>query len=334
VTKLGAADFIAKPLDKNKFLSSVKGVLRGKGELSFLKGISNINWLQGSSVLCSSLLQEIEGAIDSFLDVLVLGEVGVDKRAIGELISQNSPVKGVFKVFNLASYGRDEEESFFWTTLRGMLLLSGQEKKEIKINTLYLKGFEQLNPHFRESLLQFLINRRRNVEFDRSIRIIMEVTHSINELNDFTTISIPSARFRREDLPVIVASYISQFSTKFTKPIKGIGTDLIPFFAFYDFPGNFKELEEILAAAVLRCRGEYLCLSDLPLTIKMLKSVKSNQLLAKNNFNLIGIRQEFEKTFFKFVLDNCNNDISQAARFLDIPKSVFEDRLSLLGLNP
>lgn len=325
--RLGAADFLAKPLDKEKIFNSIMEALKAKEPLLDCLG----PWLEGSSSLRSAMFKEINAVIGSLVDVSLCGEPGIDKKSIGEIIHRNSPVKGSFRAFNLASFSREEEEPCFWTTLRGLLSAKEAEKKELRISTLYLEGFDRLGHLFKGSLVKFLKDRRSNSDFDKAIRIIIESEREIIGLDEFKNISVAALRLRREDLPMILTSYIREYSAKLNRPIKGIGSDLVPFLAYYDFPGNFSELEELLKSAILRCNNEYLSINHFPLTARMLADIKKNELTRRNIFNLNKVRREFEKAFFLFVLANGGNDPALAARFLDMPKSVFEERLGLFS---
>ncbi len=331
-TRLGAYDFIPKPIDKKRLTKAVAEVFK-KGEKKVsLIGIGDICWLKGRSVLQNVLLQEMEESIAALSDLVVVGEVGIDKKRIAKLIHNNSSGRGVFKTLNLNSFVREEDEGFFWTTLRDLLSSSENNKKEFRIKTLYLAGYDNLSDHFRHTLLGFLNNWREDKKLDRGIRIVLSSCDSLKELEHFKTVHIPSLRFRREDLPTILAAYIKKYSSKYNKEIKALGNDLIRFFTHYDFPGNFSELEELFKNAILKCDREYLSFSDLPLTTGMINKMQINEIDSSQNYKIQLIRAEFERFFFDFALKNLDNNIVKAARFLDIPRSVFEERIRELGL--
>lgn len=331
-TRLGAADFISKPIEKERLTKAVGVVFKGRDKKASLAGIEDICWLKGRSVLLNVLFQEIEESISSLVDSIIVGEVGIDKKSIAQLIDKNSSGRGVFKTLNLNSFVREEDESFFWTTLRDLISAAENNKKEFRIKTLFLAGYDNLSDHFRHTLLGFLKNWREDKKLDRGIRIILSSKSSLKELDHFKTVHIPSLRFRREDLPSILAAYVKKYASKYNKEIKALGNDLIRFFTYYDFPGNFSELEELFKNAILKCNREYLSFSDLPLTTKMINKMQINEIDSSQNYKIQLIRAGFERFFFEFALKNLDNNIMQAARFLDIPKSVFEERVRELGL--
>ncbi|MFC1495843.1 response regulator [Candidatus Margulisiibacteriota bacterium] len=317
-TKLGVFDFLEKPLVKGQFLTAVENATKKKETVSAIEGLEELRWLNGGSVLLKSIIEEI-GAISLKLkDVVLVGEEGVDKEAVARVIHRNSRHSGTFKKIKIAPFSADADEAYFWINLQEQLIIKEKAEKETKISTLYIEGISSLEPLFRSSFFDFIDKRKRNPKFDREIRTIISLRRSSEELPGFHMLALPPLRSRRADLSQIVEEYILHFSKEFKKPVKGIGLDLIPFFTYYPFPGNYCELEALVRNGVMLSKNELLSLSDLPLTESMLIAAAVEEAISKNQFELKRTRKSFEKTVYQLVLGNYAGNTRQAARFLDL----------------
>ena len=315
-TKMGAASFLAKPLDPNKLSAAVTAALAGTKTPASLSGSDAILWLKGGSVIRRALFEDLLSISASLDDVNIAGEIGINKREAAELIHRNSIKKGKFKEINLSAFQKEEDEPGFWAAFKNIFAPA----------TVYLSGFDAIPEHFRESLVQFLSARKNNIKFDKEIRVILESISPQEKLAAFKILHLPALRFRKEDLFLMVAARIEGRAA-------GIGTDLVQFLTYYDFPGNFAELEELLSAGLVKCSGGTLRLSDLTLTAEMFKREKKNEFLGCGTVRLEQARIEFEKAFFGLVLRQANDNVSSSCRFLDIPKETFTERLEQLGLD-
>jgi DNA-binding NtrC family response regulator len=332
LTKLGAEDFLAKPVKKEQLLPAITRALEKKRKTGRLSGIEEVPWLRGGSQPLKNLLETVGDILGKPVDLVLIGEAGCDLSSLAGLINQNSAEEGVIKFISLSSFGRDVDEAYFWVTIQELLSLKERMEKETRFRTIYISGLSNVNPLFQESVLGFLNTRRRDQRFDKDIRIILESFMPIEGLEGFQPLIVPPLRFRRSDIAEIVEALIAKYAKRFDKQIKNIGLDLMPFFNYYDFPGNYFELRELIKGGVSRIKNESLTLSDLSISSRMLENAKLNELKDKSLFNLEEARREFERMVFNFVLDNVLYNNKLAAQFLDLPESVFAARVKELGL--
>lgn len=332
LTKLGAEDFLVKPIDRERLMHAVDRVLGKKGMEGQLNGIENYPWLKGGSLPLKSLLNEVREILYKPVDLVLIGYTGMDLKSLAGLINDNSQKAGSIKSISLSSFGRDIDEALFWVTIQELLLVKEKVEKENIYGTIYISGLTNINPLFRESVMEFLMKRRQDPRFDKEIRIIIESIMPLEALEGFQSIIVPTLRMRKSDIAVIVEALIEKYSKRYSKHLKNISLDLIPFFSYYDFPGNYFELEELIKGGISRARGDTLNFSDLSVSSKMLENAKLNELRDKNHFNLELARREFERMVFKFVLENVLHNTKIASQFLDLPEPAFVDRIKELGL--
>ena len=137
-------------------------------------------------------------------------------------------------------------------------------------------------------------------------------------------IMLPPLRQRREDIPLLSASFLAQFAAASGKPVKELGVDALRLLAEYDWPGNVRELKSAVEFAVIRCRGSVLQEDDLPPEINpplVLDGEASTDVLAD------------EKTRFLEALRHARGNRALAARLLGVSRATFYRRLADLKIS-
>lgn len=140
-------------------------------------------------------------------------------------------------------------------------------------------------------------------------------------------LTLPPLRERREDIPLLVEHFISHFNSLMDKQINGVDTEVLNVFMHYDFPGNIRELENIMEHAFVLCSEDHITLRHLPdnlplpATHEILASAHQN-----NNFKNI------EKEFIYDALKQNNWNRLQTARYLNIHKSTLFRKIKALGI--
>jgi len=311
-TRLGVFNFLKKPLESGSFLTAVSEALKVEGR--GLTGREEIFWLAGRSTRLSSFLSELAALTEKKADLIALAERGIEVLDLARFIHLNSPQpEKKLVALNAALYQR--EEGHFWNTLQELLaapdLKSARPKEEIT-GTLYLYGLEELSDHFLQSLIEYLARKKTEVRV--MLRFIEKVPRGIK-----VNLLIPPLRERREDLPYMLAELLSRRS------ISMVSLKILEFFGSYDFPGNYDELQ-----ALLQFGGAepHLSLSDLPINFESFKSAELNQ---AENLPLPNLQAKFEADYISLLLEKIK-DHGKAARFLDLPKTAFNERIKQLRL--
>ena len=344
--KLGAFDFLRKPLEIEKLKEAVKNaMLAPKESPSFTtENLEDFEWALGDSKVLLQFIFNLEEAAGAGRDILIIGEDGIPKEAIALAIHENSKLKRrKFSSLSLSSFKKDASESHFWIALQEFLQEGRGERMESDLyGTIDLKEFEGLSDHFKESILRYL-KERKDEKFvgkvDRSIRVTVEVNDLLGMaglegkglLSNFMRIEVPKLRERKEDIPIIVAAYINKFSDQLGKNVRNISTEALEFMMKYDWPGNYNELKNVILVAALNTANESIGARDLPISFKMLLSGPLKK-VARGSLRLDSLRSQFEKELYQKVLEKTSFDEGEGALLLNIPKSVFSSRLKKLGL--
>lgn len=330
-TKLGAADFLRKPIVAEQLLASVRGSISAGEEI--IVHPARAGWLQGESQGLREMYSGIRRALPAFNNLILFGERGIEKKDVVEFIHANSlKRKRKLQVLDLSSFRRENLETYFWVTVRELMMepeIGSVQNEEDRVGTLYLENIEDLEESFKLSVFDFFKERKGKV--DREILAIIGVYDKI-EVKGYVPVGIPPLRERRDDLPYLISHYLKLYARKHNRPVRGISADLLNFLAAYDFPGNFRELECLIEGAVLLTHSEVLEPMDVPQDIKALTEVAIKKAL-RGGKGLEEATREFEGNLYDLLLSKTGGDVAAAARFLDVPRTVVAERIDELRGN-
>jgi transcriptional regulator with PAS, ATPase and Fis domain len=127
-------------------------------------------------------------------------------------------------------------------------------------------------------------------------------------------IYIPSLRQRKEDIPPLVSHFIDKYAAENNKTIDGISKEALDLLMRYDYPGNIRELENIVERAIVLARGNIITTDDLPLHARM----RENEENQPKGSSLTEMVERFEQKLIIEALDKAGRNQSQAAKSLGI----------------
>jgi two-component system NtrC family response regulator len=302
--KLGAYDYIIKPIDFKKFLLVIERALerhRLKKEVGLLQNTLEERFSFKNIVIASSKMEEVARLISkaskSDANVLILGETGTGKDLVARTIHYSSRrSKGPYLAVNIPSLPETLVESELFGTEKGAYT-GAHERKVGKFEaasggTLFLDEIGDLPLQLQVKLLRFLQDR----EFFRlgstkplksDVRIMAATNKDLEKLVaeekfradlffrlNVICISVPPLRERKEDIPPLVDFFLNAVSRREGKSIKGISAEAMAALMNYSFPGNVRELENAIERAMVFSEGDYLRLTDLPVFLKEKKEVE------------------------------------------------------------
>lgn len=282
----GAVDYLVKPVEKNRFISSVKRALeiRGlKNEVSFLKKSLLSDQLSDPGAFSSiyttnnqmvSIFKYIEAISRSPQPVLITGETGVGKELVSRAIYMAGPKNGEFVAVNAAGL----DDTMFSDTLFGHkkgAFTGADGAREGLIaraanGTLFLDEIGDLNDQSQVKLLRLIqekeyyplgsdIPKKAGVSIivatNRDLKHMMETNVFRKDLYfrlSFHHIHVPPLRERREDIPMLMNHFLQQAAASMDKKAPTHPPQLITLLSGYDFPGNVRELESMVYDAVSR----------------------------------------------------------------------------------
>ena len=284
--------------------------------------------------------------------VLVTGESGTGKELIAAAIHYASPrAEGPFIRVNLAALPETLLESELFGHERGAF--TGADRRRIgrfeaaKGGTLFLDEIGDLPLQTQVKLLRVLQERvierlGSNEPIPVDVRVIAATHQDIENLVregrfredlyyrlNVVRIHIPPLRERKEDIPVLVDAFLRRFSEREGKRIRGLTKEALDALVAYDYPGNVRELENIIERAVVLARGEYITLEDLPFTLRPNGVVREREHRLTLNDHL----EALEKSLILDALIKHQWVQTRAAEELGISERVLRYKMAKYGLS-
>ena len=292
--KEGAYDYLSKPL----ILDELRHLMARVTEKRFLKGEVQslrvrlgeeltVNELVGNAQLMQRVKEIISKVATTDSPVLIEGESGTGKELVAAAIHRLSDrAKGPFIPVNCSAIPEDLLESEFFGHVRGAF--SGAVSDALGLfrgaheGTIFLDEIAELSPGLQVKLLRVLqemlvrpvgstkthlvdvrVIAATNRDLDRSIadgRFRQDLYYRLNVVR----VSLPPLRARREDIPALVNHFLRRYNRRFRRDVKGITPDALATLGGYDFPGNVRELENVIERAFAMGAREQITLADLP----------------------------------------------------------------------
>ncbi|MCU0586232.1 MAG: sigma-54 dependent transcriptional regulator [Desulfobacterales bacterium] len=293
--KAGAADYLSKPVDLEELLIVIDRIaerrtLQAENEILRAqigdKGLSQEAIVHAGPVM-AELINLAGRVAASHATVLIAGESGTGKELFARLIHRMSPrsEKPLIAV-NCAALSESLIESELFGHERGAFTGATQRRVgrfELAAGgTLFLDEVGEISPAVQVKLLRLLQEGEfQRVGGNQTIRADVRVISATNQdlgsrvkagafredlyyrLN-VVPLNSPPLRERREDIPALVDHFVQRFSKENRKPIAGVTREAMDQLVKYDYPGNIRELENILERAVVIARGTTLTSGDLP----------------------------------------------------------------------
>jgi DNA-binding NtrC family response regulator len=334
--KLGAADFLRKPVLPKELLASVKRNILAEGDYSAAP--AGAPWLQGEDPSLQKMYADIREALLAHKNMVLVAERGIEKEDLAEYIHVRGwKPKRQLRTLDLASFKRENLEGSFWSTVQEAVGESNKpapaENEEERCGTLFLENIESLEASFRLSIFEFFKEKKEKIDQEALVVIGLFAAKSLppHLHKNYSLIEVPLLRERKADLPQLVSRRLSALSAEHNKTVKSVSAELLYLFSLYDFPGNYHELESLLTAGVLVSSSSTLEIKDLPLDFKMLSALAIKNAHLKGKLSLEEARRWLEKLTYKALLAKNGADVAAAARFLDMPRTVLVERTGDLG---
>jgi transcriptional regulator with PAS, ATPase and Fis domain len=311
--------------------------------------------LIGKSPNFNYVMNRVDDVADLEVPVLLEGDTGVGKELIANAIHVKSKRKEQpFIKVNCAAIPFDLIESELFGFEKGAFTGADRMKKgmfELAHNgTLFLDELGELPLAVQPKLLRALqAGEIQRLGAEKVIKIDVRILAATNRnlklevdegkfrsdlyyrINVFP-ITVPPLSKRKEDIPLLVQAFCDEFAQKYTKDIKQISKSLMDDLVNYSWPGNIRQLRNVIERAVITSSESVLKLANaLPSEINV-----SNEYAAPHNkITKIGTLKIFEKNYITHVLEHCNGQISGkngAAHLLDLPPSTLRSKMKKLGI--
>jgi two-component system nitrogen regulation response regulator NtrX len=355
--KLGAFDFIEKPISIDKLVSTVKNALKFR-ELEFEKSSYWSEYkLVGESEHTRNVLELIDKIADSDASVLITGENGVGKEVVARLIHLKSSRRGEpFVDINCAAIPETLMESELFGYERGAFTgaISSKKGKIESANggTLFLDEIAEMPLSLQSKLLRVLqekfvyrLGSNKGVQVD--VRFIFSTNRDLKTLVkegkfredlyyriNVIPIHILPLRERKEDIIPIAVYYLNAFSTKYGKKGMEFSDEVKEVFLRYSWPGNVRELRNIVERLVIMSKGGRITLDEVrEYTSEILVGGYTKDGI---NFDLPyrDAKSQFEKIYFQRMIAKVGNSITELSKATGLDRTYLYRKLESLGIQP
>ena len=357
---LGASDYLVKPLNSEKLIALVNRTLEkhslqhelqqfgSKKVFSNLKNPEAFKDIVAEDEAMALIFHQVEAVAGTDYSVVISGESGTGKEMLARVIHKLSTRSNApFYAVNMASFSKTIFEDEFFGHTKGAYTDASSEKigffEAANGGTLFLDEITELDPSLQGKLLRVIEERElyrlgsteiRNVD----VRIIAATNRDINEeilrggfrsdlyyrINMYN-IKMPPLRERKKDILPIARYFLKIHASANDKKIGTLAPDLEQRLMQYSCPGNARELENIIAAAVLQEKGKTLTLGA---TLNLLPYEGPER---RKNVELLSL-EEIEKLHIKKVLEITGGNRPKAARILGVNVSTVYRKIEKYSL--
>jgi DNA-binding NtrC family response regulator len=349
--KDGAFDYVTKPFDPDDLSHLIRNaskqitlVEENENLRSRVVTLESVEDLIGTSEAMKKVLKEIENVAQSSSSVVITGESGTGKELVARAIHANSPRK-YFPLVSVHCGALTESllESELFGHEKGAFTGAMYNRKgrfEMADNgTIFLDEIATISTKMQIDLLRVLESKKftrvgGNKEISSDFRVICATNRDLKSLVEkglfredlyyrlnVVNIYVPPLRERIEDIPMLVDYFIKKYCTSMNKPPATIEPSALKRLEEFNYPGNVRELENMIERAIVVGNGKKIMLKDLPLE----KSVVSNS---------VESLEDLEKEHILKILNKYSWNISRAAKALNIDRVTLYNKISKFGLKP
>ncbi len=362
--KLGAYEYVTKPVNPDEILMNIKGALKknlqkqkvvagGDEEESPFRDFEYVN---GTTEEAGRIQEFIALVAPTRMSVLIQGESGTGKEYVAKMIHQKSKRKDEpFVAVDCGTLSKDLAGSELFGHVKGAFTGALQDKKgqfhEADGGTLFLDEVGNLPYEVQVKLLRALQERKvrqigSNVDLDVNVRIIAATNEDLqlaseegrfredlyHRLNEFS-ISVPPLRERRDDVISFAEYFLNQANEELEKEIRGFTPEVLTVFLKYNWPGNLRELKNIVKRSTLLAKADYIDTTDLPEDlVRQAHNLEENG-VNSHHTNIKAVHEKNEKELIKQVLIQTNFNKSKAARILNIDRKTLYNKLKLYNID-
>ncbi|HUP00219.1 MAG TPA: sigma-54 dependent transcriptional regulator [Gemmatimonadota bacterium] len=367
--KQGAVDFITKPFDSDEFKVKVERALKTrdlkrerdafKAETEYLRG--EVEHHFGEIVGRSSAMREIFDSVRKIAEtsssVYIYGESGTGKELIARAIHRESPRRdGPFIKVNCSSLAESLLESELFGHEKGAFTGAIRERKgrfELAHNgTLFLDEISDIPTSTQVKLLRVLQEKEiERVGGEKTIRVDVRIISATNrDLGPLVAdgsfredlfyrlhiipIEVPPLRERKEDILPLVSHFIESIANEIGKPIEGISDAALGLLHGYEWPGNIRELENMLERAIVLCDGVILGVEEFPLDRRAVPRTAGNSVAVPpvGSIPLDAALERLERSMIERALEQARGVKTKTAELLGIKTSALYYKLEKYDL--
>ena len=347
--KLGAADYIAKPLNPDELLGKIKELVRVEEKAPARVPVSSAPdlYIEGQSQAARQLYEHVRLVAPTDMSVLVTGASGTGKEYIARRIhEQSNRSKAPFVAVDCGAIPKELAASEVFGHVKGSFTGAIENKTGAFVaaqgGTIFLDEIGNLTYEVQVQLLRALQERKvkpigSNQEIAINVRLISATNENLRQaiekgdfredlyhrINEFT-IRIPDLKERKEDLLLFANHFLDLANSELQKDIIGFDNDTMQLFQSYSWPGNLRQMKNVIKYATLLATGRYITRKELPEEL-------TENLPSHTNIQLKNV--EHERDLIRKALQECGNNKTRAAQLLGIDRKTLYNKLKIYQLD-
>ncbi len=345
--KAGAFDYVSKPVIPEEILKKIQEALEQKErsvqKIQEKKRLS-VPYVKGTSPEAEKLYEYIRLVAPTMMTVLITGESGSGKEYIARLIHAQSNRKDApFVAVDCGAIPKDLAASEFFGHVKGAFTGAVNDKTGYFVaasgGTVFLDEIGNLSYDVQIQLLRALEERKvkpvgsdKEVAFD--VRIISATNENLTKavaegnfredlyhrLNEFSLKAL-SLRERREDISLFANHFLAASNQELGKEVIGFEEEVMRIFKNYIWPGNLREMRNVVKRATLLCQSGFIGKNDIPAELALPVTVTPEDFASR--------REKNEADLIREALMKTHNNKSEAARLLKIDRKTLYNKMKL-----
>jgi len=361
--KEGAYDYVTKPIVDSEIKIVLDRLIKQRQlleeNIKLKEQLSagsrdKFHEIVGKSAKMQKIYTLIEAITATRANVLIHGESGTGKRLIAHAIHNcNEQERG--KPFIEVSCGALSEtllESELFGHVKGAFTSAIKDKagrfELASGGTIFLDEIDAFSPALQVKLLRVLqegeferVGDNKTIKVD--IRVIVATNQNLQELIkqgkfrkdlyyrlNIISIAVPPLRERKDDIPLLIIDLIKKHSKHISKKIEGVSKEALSKFTDYDWPGNIRELENVIERAIILSKGPMINVEDLPDFFHNLEETKEP--CTDDKLRLKEALRSPEKSLILKALQSTSGNRNETARILGINRTTLYKKMQKFGL--
>jgi two-component system response regulator PilR (NtrC family) len=360
--KLGAYDYLVKPFEVDEIQVVVHRALErvdlgseNRRLRDELRGVGRLEGMVGRSAAMQRVFELVRRVAPTRANVLIRGESGTGKELVARALHHLSDrADGPFVAVNCGAIPESLMESELFGHVRGAFTGAAAAREGVFVaasgGTLFLDEIGELGLPMQVKLLRALQERRiRPVGGDRELDVDCRVVAATNrdleaaiEAGEFRSdlyfrldvvqVVLPPLRHRPEDIPLLVERCFARLNRELRRDLRGIAPDALEWFLRHDYPGNVRELENLVERAVALETGPLLTAANLPQRSALSPPRTEPPDLPEDGLDLDQAVAELERHLIVAALRRTQGVRKQAAKLLRVSLRSLRYRLEKLGI--
>ncbi len=355
----GASDFIEKPFEAERLLLLVERATeteRLRREVASLRAsVGHENDLTGGSSSINGVRATLKRVAATGSRVMITGGPGTGKEVAARLLHQwSTRAGGPFVIVSAARMTPDRVEEELFGVEDGDLVHPGL-LEQAHGGTLFLDEIADMPVTTQARILRVLTEQRFNrVGGQRQVKVDVRVVSATGR--DLTSeiaegrfredlfyrlnvvpVAIPPLADRREDIPALVEHFVAHYASERRVPTPQVAPEAMVALQSYEWPGNVRQLRNVVEATVILAPGDRIGRIDLDLLPTEVLGAKDNGNGASGASALMGAplkeaRETFEREYLRIQIRRFSGNISRTANFVGMERSALHRKLKLLGI--